>query len=133
MSRLAFVLAAAVVLLAGACGSKSERASTALPAVAAAPAPAVQTYTGEIMDSTCAAMGSHQTMEEGEGTKNSKDCVLKCAANGGQLVLYDASTRTTYKLDDQAKPRDFAGQKVKVTGTADIATKTIHVQRIEGA
>ena len=38
MSRLAFVLAAAVVLLAGACGSKSERASTALPAVAAAPA-----------------------------------------------------------------------------------------------
>jgi hypothetical protein len=52
---------------------------------------------------------------------------------GGKFVLYDAATKATYMLDDQEKPKEFAGQKVKVTGTYDKATKTIHVESIEAA
>jgi hypothetical protein len=36
-------------------------------------------------------------------------------------------------LDDQTKPVQFAGQEVKVTGTLDKATKTIHVTEIKTA
>jgi len=36
-------------------------------------------------------------------------------------------------LDDQTKPEQFAGQKVKVTGTLDKATKTIHVAAVSPA
>lgn len=82
------------------------------------------TYTGEIMDSHCAAMGNH-------GGKEAKACTLGCVKGGASLVLYDASKKAVYQLDDQTKPRDFAGQKVKVTGTLDQATKTIHVTDIQ--
>ena len=133
MRNLCVLIAAVMVLVVIGCGGKSETASTALPAVTPAPAPATQAYTGEVMDSTCAAMGSHQTMQEGEGSRNSRDCTLKCAASAGSFVLYDGATRIAYKLDDQQKARDFAGKRVRITGTADITTKTIHVQRIEGA
>src|ERR1043165_6872390 len=90
-------------------------------------------FTGEIMDSQCAAMGSHQAMMKGEGAKDAKDCTLKCVQGGGKFVLYDASSKTAYQLDDQSKAKEFAGQKVKVTGSGDTASKTIHVQNIEPA
>ena len=44
--------------------------------------------------------------------------------------LRDEATKTIYELDDQQKPVRFAGQKVKVTGTYDKATETIHVTDI---
>ena len=53
--------------------------------------------------------------------------------NGGKFVLYDPDTKTTYQLDDQKKPEQFAGEKVKVTGKYDSATKTIHVTDIKSA
>lgn len=81
------------------------------------------TYTGEIMDSHCAAMGNH-------GGKDAKTCTLGCVKGGSSFVLYDASKKAVYQLDDQTKPQAFAGQKVKVTGTLDQATKTIHVTDI---
>jgi hypothetical protein len=34
-------------------------------------------------------------------------------------------------LDDQTKPADFAGKSVKVKGTLDSATDTIHVSSIQ--
>ena len=67
------------------------------------------------------------------GTNTPKDCTLACAKTGGKFVLYDAAKKATYELDDQAKPRDFAGQKVKVIGTYESSTKTIHVEKIEAA
>ena len=82
------------------------------------------TYTGEIMDSHCAAMGDH-------GGKDAKTCTLGCVKGGSSFVLYDASKKAVYQLDDQMKPQAFAGQKVKVTGTLDQATKTIHVTNIQ--
>ena len=99
-----------------------------------AAAPKAKTFTGEIMDNMCAAAGSHNGMEDmfhiGDDPKK---CTLECVAKGGKFVLYNSETKTIYQLDDQEKPKEFAGQKVTVTGTYDRSTKTIHVQTIEAA
>lgn len=92
----------------------------------------VQTFTGEIMDNMCAAAGSHKGMAEmfhipGDDPKK---CTLECVAKGGKFALYDAKAKTVYQLDDQKKPESFAGEKVKITGTYDSKTETIHVQSI---
>jgi hypothetical protein len=45
--------------------------------------------------------------------------------------LYDAAKKAVHQLDDQDKAREFAGQKVKITGTYDETSKTIHITTIE--
>jgi hypothetical protein len=90
-------------------------------------------FTGELTDNVCAAQSSHDAMIQKEGFKNSKDCTLGCVKSGGQFVLYAPANKTTYQLDDQEKPSDYAGQKVTIIGTYDGATKTIHVQSIQSA
>lgn len=91
-------------------------------------------YQGEIMDSQCAMNGSHAQMEKMHNMPDdSKACTLACVKMGGKFVLYDAVKKATYQLDDQEKPLGFAGQKVKVAGTYDKASKTIHVEKIEAA
>jgi len=91
-------------------------------------------FTGEIMDSQCSAMGTHDPSGyKMTNTNNPKDCTLACVKMGGKFVLYDAAKKVTYQLDNQEKPQEFAGQKVKVTGTYDAKTKTIHVGQIEAA
>ena len=92
-----------------------------------------RTFTGEIMDSQCAAMGNHDAGYSMTGTKTAKECTLACVKAGGKFVLYDPAQKITYKLDDQEKPKAFAGEKVKVTGTYDSGTKTIHVEKVEAA
>ena len=97
-------------------------------------AAADRSFTGEIMDSACASMGSHSGMMNKEGGPNpAKACTEACVKKGAKYVLYDSATKRTYQLDDQAKPAEFAGDKVKVTGTYDTAAKTIHVTNIEKA
>ncbi|HKV28518.1 MAG TPA: hypothetical protein VJN90_09645 [Candidatus Acidoferrales bacterium] len=64
-----------------------------------------RSFSGEIMDSACAEMGSHHQMEQKEGTKSARACTLACLKNGSTLVLYDPSTKTTYQLSDQDKAR----------------------------
>ncbi len=100
-----------------------------------------QTFTGEVYDSQCAKNASHEMMlkKEGMGDKDPNDpmvkgmCTKNCVKMGGKYVLFDAAKKTVYELDDQQKPEQFAGQKVKVKGTFDKATKTIHVTSIEAA
>lgn len=92
-----------------------------------------KTYTGEIMDSACAAMGSHEAMTKNNPKMTAKDCTVACVAHGAKYVLYDAATKTVYQLDDQKKPVSFAGAKVSVTGTLDDSTKSIHVTAIKAA
>ena len=91
------------------------------------------TYTGEIMDSQCAKSGSHDAMMKKGNIPTEKDCTLGCIKMGGKFVLYNADKKIIYQLDDQTKPRDFAGNKVQVMGTYDKATKTIHVTSIKAA
>lgn len=93
-----------------------------------------KTFKGEIMDSQCAMMGTHDPKGyEMTKTNNPKDCTLACVKMGGKFVLQDTEKKITYMLDDQEKPKEFAGQKVKVKGTFDKDTNTLHVESIEGA
>jgi len=92
--------------------------------------PQTHRYSGEIMDSACAAQGSHAAMMKQEGTTSHKDCTLACVKAGSQLVLYNAANKRTYMLDDQTKATEYAGDKVTVTGSYDAAGKTIHVSKI---
>lgn len=99
-----------------------------LPGIAAA---RNMTFTGQIMDSNCAKMGSHAAMMKAHpNVKTAKQCTLDCVKMGAKFVLYNRATKTTYKLDNQKKPMPFAGEKVRVTGTYDKATDTIHIVSI---
>jgi hypothetical protein len=101
-------------------------------------APKGKTFKGEIMDSQCAKEGSHAMMlkKEGMGDKDPNDpmakkmCTENCVKMGGKYVLYDAASKKVYQLDDQTKPQQFAGQNVKITGTLDESSETIHVTDI---
>ncbi len=104
--------------------------ATVLLAAGAAFGQTAQTFTGDVMDSNCAKMGSHAAMEKEHGMKNAKDCTLGCVKGGAKFVLYDPAKKMTYELDDQTKPESFAGEKVQVKGTLDAATNTIHVDSI---
>lgn len=88
---------------------------------------------GQIMDSRCAIDGSHDKMMRENGTKNAKDCTLQCAKTGGSFVLIDPETKTVYQLDDQQKPERFAGERVRISGTYDEPSKTMHIESIESA
>jgi hypothetical protein len=113
-------------------------ASLILVAVSFA-APKAQTFNGEIMDSQCAQNGLHEMMlkKEGMGDKNPNDpmakkmCTENCVKMGGKYVLFDGAHKKVYQLDDQTKPAQFAGAPVKVKGTLDKSTQTIHVSDIQ--
>ena len=90
-------------------------------------------FRGEIYDSACAKMGTHEQMKKKAGVTTDKDCTLKCAEMGSKFVLFNPATKATHELDDQDKAKEHAGEKVKVAGTLDKATNTIHVEKIEAA
>lgn len=92
-----------------------------------------RTFSGEIMDSQCAKEGSHEAMMKKAGVPDKATCARACVKMGGKFVLFDAASKTVYELDDQSKTEQFAGQQVKVMGTLDKATKTIHVTGIKAA
>jgi hypothetical protein len=105
----------------------------ALPRPGGAAEDAAKVFKGEIMDDMCAQSGSHaemQKMMKNMGT-DSKTCTVECVKMGGKYVLYDAADKKSYQLDPPDKAKDFAGQKVKVTGTSEGGT--IHVKSIEPA
>ena len=65
------------------------------------------------------------------GVKTIEECIPACVKAGGKYVLVDSANNTLYALDDQQKPVAFARQKVKVIGTLEKATQTIHIENIE--
>ena len=125
MKRLALILGTALLLATAIlqAGSKSGQQQNNTPL----------SYTGEIMDSKCAGQGSHNQVMAKEGVKTAKDCTLLCMKDGGKFVLYSADAKTSFNLDDQDKPREYAGEKVTIVGTYDGETKTIHIQSIIAA
>lgn len=54
----------------------------------------------------------------------------KILKDGSEYVLKSAGN-TTYRLDEQQNAGQYENQSVKVTGTLDRATNSIHVVRIE--
>ena len=91
------------------------------------------TYTGEIMDKQCAQMGSHENMMKAEGATNAKECALKCAKDGDKFVLFDSSSKKVYPIEDEKKVREFAGQRVQITGSYDDDADVLHVKSISAA
>ena len=82
-----------------------------------------KTYVGSIGDSMCGA----KHMMPGE---SDKDCTLGCIKEGSKYILIDPSGKI-YQLSDQKTPEQFAGGKVKVTGT--LSGDTIAVTSIVAA
>lgn len=89
-------------------------------------------YSGEIMDGTCAGQGSHGQEMTKVGTKTAKDCARLCAKDGSKLVLYNQDANTSFNIDNQDKVREYSGEKVAV-GTYNGPGRTIHVQSITAA
>jgi hypothetical protein len=87
-----------------------------------------QTFAGTITDDMCAnADHSHMRMGPSDA-----ECTTACVmTHGSAYVLYDG--KTAYMLSDQRTPEKFAGQKVRIIGTLDAKTKTIHVDSITAA
>jgi hypothetical protein len=91
-------------------------------------APAKATFTGTITDDMCAKAG-HASMRMGP---TDADCTRACVdVHGAAYVLADGTH--VYQLSDQKAPDKFAGQKVKIVGTLDQKTNTIHVDSITAA
>ena len=84
-----------------------------------------RTLVGFISDNHCG-------LKHMAGMGDDKSCTLMCVKNG-KFVLADRDHKRVYQLDKtgQDKAREFAGQKVKVTGR--VTGKTIRVTAIEAA
>ena len=88
-----------------------------------------KTIVGYVSDSMCSL--DHSAMNMGDD----KTCTLKCVDGSAKFVLADRAHKVVYTLDTaaQEKAREFAGQKVMVTGQVDAKAKTIQVTKIEPA
>ena len=98
---------------------------TPLSVVAQKTKPAEKTLIGYVSDNHCG-------LKHMAGMGDDKSCTLMCVKDG-KFVLADRDHKRVYQLDKtgQDKAREFAGQKVKVTGR--VSGRTIKVTAIEAA
>jgi len=108
MTKIVLTVAGALLILAAAPPIGSAQTSTQQPA------PKDQTST--------------QQKAPKEKAKVFTGTIMK---KGDNFVLNDAANKTTYMLDDAEKASQFEGKKVRVTGTVDVASNTIHVETIK--
>ena len=97
---------------------------------------APRTFQGEIGDSQCALNVHSLTRSHKEMLKSkamggdAAACARYCTKYlGGNFVL--VVKKDVYHLDDQNRAQIFAGKLVKITGTLDTKSNTIHVVQIE--
>lgn len=92
---------------------------------------------GAIVDSQCAFnvhsdARSHEWMMKNnvQGARDEESCTHHCVKDmGGSYVL--VVKNDVYKLDDQVKAEQFAGKKVKINGSLEAGTHTLHVFDME--
>ncbi|HKR95181.1 MAG TPA: hypothetical protein VJW55_07465, partial [Candidatus Angelobacter sp.] len=97
------------------------------------PKDATVTLHGAIVDSQCAfnvhsdAHSHEWMMKRGvQGASDEESCTRHCVKDmGGSYVL--VVKNDVYKLDDQVKAEQFAGKKVKVSGSLDADGRTVHL------
>lgn len=83
-----------------------------------------QTFTGIITDTMC---GKSHGMAAGQPDDK---CIAACVkGTSSQYALFDG--KQIWKLSDQKRPANFAAQRVKITGTLNENTRTIHVNSME--
>ncbi len=90
----------------------------ALLAAAAGP----HTYTGVVTDSMCGK--DHAMMKVAPDSK----CVQECVKHGSKYALFDG--KSAYVLSDQKAAEQFAGKKVRITGTLNEKTKVLEVNSV---
>src|SRR5690242_17464594 len=95
-------------------------------------------FHGQIADTQCALnihslTRSHAEMLKSKATGGTEgSCAIYCVRYlGGDFVL--SSKGAVYRLDNQEKARELAGQRVNVTGTLEPKSKTIRLIEIEPA
>jgi hypothetical protein len=77
--------------------------------------PAEKVFVGSVTDTECGP--NHAPMRaKGDMGASDQECTLKCVAKGATFGFVDAGSKRFFQLDDQQKPRPFAGQKVRITG-----------------
>ena len=121
MKQLARLLVPALLLPLAAClGAAAPSAQPATTGV----------FVGYISESDCGP--DHVAMlATGKMGSTDRECVLKCVRMGAAFGFVDSERENFYLLDDQEKPRPFAGRRVRVTGRLD--GDTLYVQSIEAA
>jgi hypothetical protein len=91
---------------------------------------------GEVADSSCAynvhslSRSHKEILKSKEWGSNAADCTRRCVSKFGAsygLVHKD----DVYRLDQQELAEKFAGQKVRIEGTLEEPSKTIHIEHIE--
>lgn len=98
----------------------------AVPLLAESPA----TFRGTITDSFCARDGHGEAMRLSKDMgNNDASCTIVCVQHGAKYVLLDRDNGKVYSLSDPFEARKFAGQTVKITGTA--VKSTIKIASIE--
>ena len=97
-------------------------AALALSALAAKAADSSK-ITGYISDSMCGAKHA------GSGA----DCVKKCIAGGMKPVFVDDAKKAVWTIDNPDSVKDFYGDHVTVTATADSGAKSVHIDAVEAA
>jgi hypothetical protein len=104
--------------------SAQERTSNTAPIQAPAPSNETVELTGYVSDSNCGLTHAKEP---------DRECILKCVENGNHFTLANAEDNIIYKLNtkDQAKLRDLAGKKVKVSGKLDKQNQSLQVSNIE--
>jgi uncharacterized protein YdeI (BOF family) len=75
-----------------------------------------------------AAPPPDQSQAAPEDATGSKEMVGTIVKQGDKYMFQDTATGTTYDIDHQDEVKKFEGKKVRVHGTIDPNTKTIHVQ-----
>ena len=120
-----------VILAVGLCFTQHSMVLQPQKAPAKATVP-LQTFTGVISDGQCALKGSHKEIMAKARVNTAANCVKGCARRYG-YVLYDPATKKIYKLNDQERPAQLAGKRVKIKGALNPETQTIFVSSIEPA
>ena len=99
-------------------------------AAASAEAPAPSLFVGRISDSECGL--DHARMKNDHHLTNDRVCTIDCCVKYKQeYVFADHASGDVYQLDDQKAAARWPDRVVRVLGTLDADSGTIHVRRIE--
>lgn len=75
----------------------------------------LQGFVGYITDTECGPSHAAMLKKGGMGSDD-RSCTLKCVEKGATFGFVDRKRKNFYQLDDQEKPKTFAGRKVRILG-----------------
>ena len=79
----------------------------------------------------CTYFASAQPQAQPDNERKTKTFSGTIVKDGDKFILSDKASKLSYLLDDAEKASRYEGKTVKVTGTVDAASNTIHVANIE--